>query len=95
MQKDPMPGLGLARGIPRSGQIKIHGADAFEGMRRAGALAAETRRGRRLTHTSRSLTRSRLIVVTGSPALPSRGNTCPAPEKLIAGLAVGDNPFAA
>ena len=37
-----MPGLGLARGMPRSGQIKIHGADAFEGMRRAGTLAAAT-----------------------------------------------------
>ena len=33
---------GLARGMPRSGQIKIHGPEAFEGMRRAGALAAAT-----------------------------------------------------
>jgi methionyl aminopeptidase len=37
-----MPGLGLASGMPRSGQIKIHGPDAFEGMRRAGALGAAT-----------------------------------------------------
>ena len=37
-----MPGLGLGRGAPRSGQIKIHGPDAFEGMRRAGRLAAAT-----------------------------------------------------
>src|SRR5206468_7549256 len=42
MQQDLSPGLGLMRGVPRSGQIKIHGADAFEGMRRAGRLAAET-----------------------------------------------------
>ncbi|MBV8888586.1 MAG: type I methionyl aminopeptidase [Alphaproteobacteria bacterium] len=35
-------GLGLARGSPREGQIKIHGPEAFEGMRRAGRLAAET-----------------------------------------------------
>src|SRR6202162_1700165 len=42
MQQDLVPGRGLARGMPRSGQIKIHGADAFEGMRRAGMLAAET-----------------------------------------------------
>jgi len=42
MQQDLMPGLGLTRGMPRSGQIKIHGADAFEGMRRAGTLAAAT-----------------------------------------------------
>ena len=37
-----MPGLGLGRGAPRSEQIKIHGADAFEGMRQAGRLAAAT-----------------------------------------------------
>jgi methionyl aminopeptidase len=40
MQQDLMPGLG--RGAPRSGQIKIHGPDGFEGMRRAGRLAAAT-----------------------------------------------------
>jgi methionyl aminopeptidase len=40
MQQDLMPGLG--RGAPRSGQIKLHGPDAFEGMRAAGALAAAT-----------------------------------------------------
>ena len=33
---------GLARGVPRSGQIKIHGPEAFAGMRRAGELAAAT-----------------------------------------------------
>ena len=37
-----MPGLGLGRGAPRSEQIKIHGADAFDGMRQAGRLAAAT-----------------------------------------------------
>ena len=42
MQQDVMAGLALAGGAPRSGQIKIHGADAFEGMRHAGRLAAET-----------------------------------------------------
>ena len=46
IQRDVMtePGdrPGLGRGVGRSGQIKIHGADAFEGMRRAGALAAAT-----------------------------------------------------
>jgi len=42
MQQDLMPGMGVASGMPRSGQIKIHGADAFEGMRQAGRLAAET-----------------------------------------------------
>src|SRR5216683_8351254 len=40
MQQDLMPGLG--RGAPRSGQIKIHGPDAFDGMRLAGALGAAT-----------------------------------------------------
>ena len=44
MQQDLMPGRsGLASAARRrSGQIKIHGPDAFEGMRRAGRLAAET-----------------------------------------------------
>jgi methionyl aminopeptidase len=42
MQQDLMPGLGLARGGMRSEQIKIHGPDAVEGMRRAGQLAATT-----------------------------------------------------
>ena len=42
MQQDVMAGLALAGGAPRSGQIKIHGPDAFEGMRRAGRLAAAT-----------------------------------------------------
>src|SRR5881227_3481163 len=42
MQQDLTPGLGLMRGVPRSGQIRIHGSDDFEGMRRAGRLAAET-----------------------------------------------------
>src|ERR1700719_3136006 len=37
------PGLGNPRGgVPRAGSIKIHGAEAFAGMRRAGLLAAET-----------------------------------------------------
>src|SRR5438045_4668182 len=39
MQQDLMPGLGLGRGGPRSEQIKIHGADAFEGIRDARELA--------------------------------------------------------
>jgi methionyl aminopeptidase len=38
----PVTSRGLGRGVGRSGQIKIHGPDAFEGMRRAGRLAAET-----------------------------------------------------
>src|SRR3954451_15901069 len=42
MQQDLMPGLGQSRGAPRSGQIRLHGPDEFEGMRRAGRLAAET-----------------------------------------------------
>jgi methionyl aminopeptidase len=42
MQQDLMPGLGTTSGGPRSGQIKIHGSEAFEGMRRAGVLAAAT-----------------------------------------------------
>ena len=39
-----MPGTdpGLGRGVGRGDRIKIHGPDAFEGMRRAGALAAAT-----------------------------------------------------
>jgi len=40
MQQDLTPGLG--RGAARSGQIKIHGPEAFEGMRQAGRLAAAT-----------------------------------------------------
>src|SRR6195256_4971678 len=42
MQQDVMAGLALAGGAPRSGQIKLHGPDAFEGMRQAGALGAAT-----------------------------------------------------
>ncbi len=42
MQQDLMAGLGVGRGGSRSGQIKIHGPEAFEGMRRAGRLAAAT-----------------------------------------------------
>jgi methionyl aminopeptidase len=43
MQQDMMLGMGEARsGVPRLGAIKIHGPDAFEGMRKAGVLAAET-----------------------------------------------------
>ena len=38
----PATNPGLGRGAVRSGQIKIHGPDAFEGMRRAGMLAAAT-----------------------------------------------------
>ena len=37
-----MPGLGQQRGSARSGQIRLHSPDDFEGMRRAGRLAAET-----------------------------------------------------
>jgi methionyl aminopeptidase len=40
MQQDVM--MGLAPSEARDGRIKIHGAEAFEGMRRAGMLAAET-----------------------------------------------------
>jgi methionyl aminopeptidase len=40
MQQDLM--MGLAPMEARDGRIKIHGPDAFEGMRRAGILAAET-----------------------------------------------------
>jgi methionyl aminopeptidase len=39
MQQDLMPGLG--RGAARGGEIKLHGAEDFAGMRRAGRLAAE------------------------------------------------------
>ena len=42
MQQDLTAGLGMGGGAPRSGLIKIHGPEAFEGMRRAGRLAAET-----------------------------------------------------
>jgi methionyl aminopeptidase len=42
MQQDMTPGLDPAGGGMRSGQIKIHGPAAFEAMRRAGRLAAET-----------------------------------------------------
>jgi methionyl aminopeptidase len=48
MQNDVMMGLGEARvieaptGVPRAGSIKIHGEAAFEGMRKAGILAAAT-----------------------------------------------------
>src|SRR5438094_358590 len=40
MQRDVM--MGLAPSEARDGRIKIHGPEAFEGMRRAGMLAAET-----------------------------------------------------
>jgi len=40
MQQDLI--RGLAVGEARDGRIKIHGPEAFEGMRRAGALAAAT-----------------------------------------------------
>jgi methionyl aminopeptidase len=40
MQQDLMKGLAV--GEARDGRIKIHGPEAFEGMRRAGALAAAT-----------------------------------------------------
>jgi methionyl aminopeptidase len=42
MQDEIRMGLGEAHVAARSGQIKIHGPDAFEGMRRAGVLAAAT-----------------------------------------------------
>jgi methionyl aminopeptidase len=44
MQQDIMMGMGDAAlaGVPRPGSIKIHGAAAFEGMRKAGILAAAT-----------------------------------------------------
>jgi methionyl aminopeptidase len=42
MRHDLKAGLGLARSTPRSAEIKIHGPEAFEGMRRAGQLAAMT-----------------------------------------------------
>jgi methionyl aminopeptidase len=43
MQQDVMMGMGDApAGVPRPGSIKIHGAAAFEGMRKAGTLAAAT-----------------------------------------------------
>jgi methionyl aminopeptidase len=40
MQQDVMASLAVPGRAPRTGQIKIHGPDAFEGMRRAGRLAA-------------------------------------------------------
>jgi len=41
MQQDVSMGMAEARaGVPRAGAIKIHGPEAFEGMRKAGALAA-------------------------------------------------------
>src|SRR5262249_36259132 len=42
MRENVTMGLEPMRGPPRSGQIKIHGAEAFEGMRLAGKLAAAT-----------------------------------------------------
>jgi methionyl aminopeptidase len=43
MQQNLMRGLGLGDGEPaRERSIKLHGPEAFEGMRRAGILAAET-----------------------------------------------------
>jgi methionyl aminopeptidase len=43
MQNDVMMGLGeVHAGPPRPGSIKIHGEAAFEGMRKAGILAAAT-----------------------------------------------------
>ncbi len=40
LQRDPV--TGLRPGETRDGRIKLHGAEAFEGMRRAGLLAAQT-----------------------------------------------------
>src|SRR5215470_7383748 len=40
MPRDIM--MGLAPSEPRDSRIKIHGPEAFEGMRQAGRLAAET-----------------------------------------------------
>jgi methionyl aminopeptidase len=40
LQRDPT--TGLPPGVTRDGRIKIHDAEAFEGMRRAGQLAART-----------------------------------------------------
>src|SRR6478752_6265180 len=40
MQQDVM--MGLSPSDARDGRIKIHGQEAFEGMRRAGILAGET-----------------------------------------------------
>src|SRR3954471_1383553 len=42
MRERATMGLEPATAAPRTGQIKIHGADAFEGMRDAGQLAAAT-----------------------------------------------------
>jgi len=35
-----MANLDMARGQTRENKIRLHGTDAFEGMRRAGQLAA-------------------------------------------------------
>jgi methionyl aminopeptidase len=40
LERDPV--TGLPPGETRDGRIKLHGAEAFEGMRRAGQLAART-----------------------------------------------------
>jgi methionyl aminopeptidase len=40
LERDPV--TGLRPGDTRDGKIKLHGAEAFEGMRRAGQLAART-----------------------------------------------------
>ena len=37
-----VPALGMGRAETRDGRIKLHGPEAFEGMRKAGRLAAET-----------------------------------------------------
>ena len=37
-----VPALGMGRAEVRDGRIKLHGPEAFEGMRKAGRLAAET-----------------------------------------------------
>src|SRR5258708_29954090 len=42
MRENIAMGLEPMRGPPRIGQIKLHGPDAFEGMRLAGTLAAAT-----------------------------------------------------
>src|SRR5580700_1660410 len=43
MQNDVLMGMDTSReAVARSGSIKIHGATAFEGMRKAGVLAAAT-----------------------------------------------------
>src|SRR5215470_5316115 len=42
MQQDMVMGDTSREAIARSGSIKIHGPEAFEGMRKAGVLAAAT-----------------------------------------------------